>query len=370
MRFDPLPINRMTTAAICLLPPTEIEVPGCLTYTNIPDFGWEFGNRLLSTLYQPRICRLASVELRRFPPDARVAVPSDEEFLPLCGAHVAAEHIHPAWPDEQLQSALAACEVTDFIDESTVVIGRFGMRTWGHWLGELLPKMICVEALHPGRYKYLLPDRLMTDPVLKSQRESLEFYGLVPDRLLLVQPGRSYRFREMTAVTSAWSDRMIHPGAVELMRGHERIPAETAKTPDRHIALLRRESNTRNLDNSDEIECFLRSHDWSVIDVGNVPFAEQVAEFEAASAIVSVLGSGLTGTIYAPRGVKVLTLAPVGWADGFFFALLQNRNAMLADIRGLKSPDDPRPVASSRFHVNVEDIERGLRGLNLIPNRP
>ncbi len=358
----------MTATAASLLPPAEIEVPGCLAYTNIPDFGWDFGNHLLQTLYRPRICRLAAVELRRFPPDARLAVPNGEEMLPLCDGHVAAEQIHPSWSDEQVQQAIAGCEATDVVDESVIVIGRFGMRTWGHWLGELLPKIVCMEAMQPGRYRYLFPDPLISDPVLRPQRESLEFYGLRPDRLLLLQPGRSYKFRELAAVTSVWSERMVHPAAVELIRKCANMPGEGSDRPDR-IALLRRESSTRNLVNVEEIQWFLHSHGWSIIDIGELSFAEQVATFEAASAVISVLGSGLAGLMYAPRGVKVLTLAPVGWADGFFFAMMQNRNAALAEIRGLKSPGDPRPVATSRFHVKVEDIERGLRGLGLLPDR-
>jgi hypothetical protein len=366
LRFDPLPIKRMTAAALCLLPPTEIEVPGCLTYTNIPDFGWNFGNHLLRNLYRPRICRLPAVELRRFPPEARLAVPNGEELLPIRGEQVAAEQIHPSWPDEQLQQALTACSTTDFIDESAIIIGRFGMRTWGHWLGELLPKIMCVEALQPLHYKYLFPAPLISDPMLRSQRESLEFYGLDRERLLLVQPGRSYRFRELASVTSVWSDHMVHPAAIELMRNHANIPSEGVHRPDR-IALLRRESSTRNLANLEEIQWFLLAHGWSIVDIGEQSFAEQVATFEAASAIISVLGSGLAGLPYAPRSVKVLTLAPIDWADGFFFAMMQNRDATLADIRGLKSPDDPRRVADARFCVKVEDIARGLRGLGLLP---
>ena len=368
MRFDPSPIERITTAVACLLPPAEIEVSGCLAYTNIPDFGWDFGNHLLRTLYRPRICRLAAVELRRFPSDARLAVPSGEEMLPICGEHVAGEQVHPSWSDEGLQQAIAGCETTDCIDESAIIIGRFGMRTWGHWLGELLPKIVCVEAMEPGRYRYLFPAPLMSDPLLKPQRESLEFYGLGPDRLHLLEPGRSYRFRELAWVSSVWSDRMMHPAAIEAMRKHASIHSEGIGRTDR-IALLRRESSTRNLANLDEILWFLRSHAWNIIDIGELSFAEQVATFEAASAVISVLGSGLAGLMYAPRGVKVLTLTPVGWADGFFFAMMQNRNAALAEIRGLKSPADPRPVAISSFHVKVADIERGLRGLGLLPNR-
>jgi Glycosyltransferase 61 len=365
VRFDPSPIERITTASAWLLPPAEIEVPGCLAYTNIPDFSWDLGHHLLRTVYQPRICRLAAVELRGFPSDARVAVPNGEEMLPICGEHVASEQIHPSWPDEQLQQAIAGCETTDCIDENAIIIGRFGMRTWGHWLGELLPKIVCMEAREPGRYKYLFPAPLMSDPLLKPQRESLEFYGVGPDRLHLLEPGRSYRFRELAWVSSVWSDRMMHPVAIEGMRRPASIHDEAIGRTDR-IALLRRESSTRNLANLQEILWFLRSHGWSIIDIGELSFAEQVATFEAASAVISVLGSGLAGLMYAPRGVKVLTLAPVGWTDDFFFAMMQNRNAALADIRGVKSPVDPRPVANSSFHVKVEDIGRGLRGLGLL----
>jgi hypothetical protein len=367
VRFDPLPIDRMTTAAACLLPSTEIEVPGCLAYTNIPDFGWDFGYYLLRTLYQSRVCRLAEVDIRRFPLDARLAIPNGEEMLPICGEHVASEQVHPSWSDEQLQQAISGCETTDFIDESAVIIGRFGMRTWGHWLGELVTKIMCVEALQPGRHKYLFPAPLMSDPLLRPQRESLEFYGVGPDRLLLLEPGRSYRFRELATVSSVWSDHMVHPAAIEAMRKQAGIKSEGIDRTDR-IALLRRESKTRNLANVEEIEWFLRSHGWSIIDIAEASFAEQVATFAGASAVLSVLGSGLAGLMYSPHGVKVLTLTPVGWADGFFFAMMQNRNAALAEIRGLKSPYDPRPVATSRFHVKIADIERGLRGLGLLPN--
>lgn len=368
MRFDPTPIDRMTEATACLLPPTEIEVPGCLAYTNIPDFGWDFGNFLLRTLYLPRICRLPAVELRRFLPEACLVVPNGEEMLPICDERVASEQIHPSWPDEQLQRAIADCESADFIDESAIIIGRFGMRTWGHWLGELVPKILCVEAMQPGRYRYLFPAPLVSDPLLRPQRESLEFYGMGQDRLLLLQPGRSYRFRELAAVTSVWSDHMVHPAAVELMRKYAGIHGEGIGRTDR-IALLRRESSTRNLVNVEEIEWFLRSRGWRIVDISEQSFAEQVATFKSASAVLSVLGSGLAGLMYAPRGVKVLTLAPVGWADGFFFAMMQNRNAALAEIRGTKLLGDPRPVATSRFHVKLEDIERGFRGLGLLPGR-
>ena len=63
-----------------------------------------------------------------------------------------------------------------------------------------------------------------------------------------------------------------------------------------------------------------------MVEIGGLSFAEQVATFAAAQTIVGVLGSGLSGMLYSPAGVRVLTLAPSRWSDLFFFALMQNRD--------------------------------------------
>jgi capsular polysaccharide biosynthesis protein len=102
-----------------------------------------------------------------------------------------------------------------------------------------------------------------------------------------------------------------------------------------------------------------------MVEIGSLPFADQVATFAAAETVVSVLGSGLSGLLYAPSGVNVLTLAPSRWLDLFFFALMQNRDAHLADIRGPQDPADPRDAAVARFVVERQEIRLGLRALGL-----
>ena len=359
-RLSILPLRDIAASLDRLLPPATVCAPACLAHTNLPDFDWEFGRHLMKNLYVPRVCRLDEVRLWRLPPGAFVAVPNGEELLAVHDQSVAAEQIHPGWDTARLHEAIAGCANEGYIDRSTVLIGRYGLRTWGHWLGELLPKIVCVEACHPGRCGYALPIDIVRDPHLATALESLTFHGIGRDRLVLLEPGCRYRFRELLAVSPVWSDRMIHPGAVEAMRR-----TAPALPPAGRVALLRRESTTRRVANLDQLHPVLAANGFRIVEIGAMSFRAQVAIFQGATAIVSVLGSGLSGLIYAPPKVKIAALCPIGWADDFFFAMMRNRAAALADIRGPSTDDDSRGAAVSSFTVDPAALERGLRALGL-----
>ena len=74
------------------------------------------------------------------------------------------------------------------------------------------------------------------------------------------------------------------------------------------------------------------------------------SSFRRAHHVLSVLGSGLTGMIYSPDGADVVTLAPSNWSDRFFFAIMQNRDARLVDIRGRSRATDTAGAAGAPFH--------------------
>ena len=108
----------------------------------------------------------------------------------------------------------------------------------------------------------------------------------------------------------------------------------------------------------------LAANGFRTVEIGAMPFRAQVAIFQGATAIVSVLGSGLSGLIYAPPKVDRRSLSD-GWADDFFFAMMRNRTAALADIRGPSTNDDARGAAVSSFTVDPAALEGGLRALGL-----
>ena len=42
-----------------------------------------------------------------------------------------------------------------------MIVARYGFGTWGHWIGELLPKIVTVEAAFPGRFSFAIPRPMM-----------------------------------------------------------------------------------------------------------------------------------------------------------------------------------------------------------------
>ena len=360
-------LSDFSVSSEILLDAQSFAAPKCLVHTNFLSVNEDAGQKHLRGLYIARERKVPAVALHVLPSDTRLVVPSGEEFLPVTGDRVLDEQVNPGWSKSDIETAVGTSAGTDGLPGDAVLIARYGVRTWGHWLGELLPKLVCVEACYPGRFRYVLPDAAIHDPSLRTLRQSLVAYGITQERLILLPPRRSYRFGRLLLPSPVWSaDRAIHPGAVELMR---RVIASLPAFKDMptSVALLRRESRTRNLANVAEAADFFEQRGWPVLEISNLEFSDQVRVFAAATNIAGVLGSGLTGLIYSPPGVNVLTLAPAKWGDLFFFAMMQNRDARLADIRGRSLADDDREAFRASFHVALADIGAGLRALGVEP---
>jgi len=202
-----------------IVPSLEFTAPACVQYTNFTDLNPIFGAHHIDHLYVEKRRWVPAVSLCRLAPGARLAVPNGEEFIAIAGSVVVAEQIRRDWSEAALNDAVASCTRHGSINEPAVLIGRYGIRTWGHWLGELLPKVVAVESKWPGRFRYVLPDRFEYDPVHTTAVQSLQYYGIGKDRLLLVPPGTIFKCSDLHVVTSAWSaDRMVHPRITELLR--------------------------------------------------------------------------------------------------------------------------------------------------------
>jgi capsular polysaccharide biosynthesis protein len=319
-----------------------------------------FGTHHVDVIYVEKKRWVPAVSLCRLPANARLAVPNGEEFVAMAGTMLVADQFRRDWNEKSLGDALAACTREGTIDEPAVLIGRYGIRTWGHWLGELLPKIVAVESRWPGRFRFILPDRFAYDPVHKTAMESLIYYGIGDDRLILVPPQMMYARSNLYVVTSTWSaERMFHPEIAALMR--ERGPRDRNPAPGwLKVALLRRSTRTRNVKNIADVEDLLVARGFTIVDIEQLNFRQQVDLFKNANTVVCVLGSGLSGLIYAPHGVGVLTLAPGEWGDLFFYSMIQERDAVFADIRGRTIATDREGAATSGFIVPTEALLAGL----------
>jgi hypothetical protein len=356
-------LREMAISSETLLEAMDFSAPACLVHTNYFELDPVRAAGSMKGLYVTGVHRVEAVELAKLPPRTELITVGGENFIPVSDGHVLSDQLPGKWNLEELPDLLVKASGRVEVSGEAVLIARVGFPTWGHWLCELLPKLICVEAAYPGRFRYVLPEAMSRLGMLRSMRESVEYYGVGSERWILAKPNTVHQFSELYAVSPVWGKtHKIHPGVVDLMRA--RLPAHDhiARRPTR-TALLRTESKTRNLANVVEILNELAGYGFCAVELANLPFHEQIEVFAASETIVSILGSGLAGLAYAPAQVKVMTLAPHDWTDLFFFALMQNRNALLADIRGTRCKADDRSPMHASFTVSPEGVERGLQAL-------
>ena len=226
-----------------------------IAFTNIEELKPAFGRHMLADVYKARDVVVDALDLGLLPPDATVMM--DHDFMLTVGGHPIADQLSPslaAKPDDVAAILAAERPVQDIAGEM-MLAARFGIATWGHWLGELLPKVVVVENRFPGRFTYVLPTHVVNwqriHPAYQRIHESLLAYGITDDRILGMEPGSDYRFAALHALTPIWSDGAIHPQAAELMRRN--IMQIPQSEPSRRVALLRTDTHGRNIDNIDEL---------------------------------------------------------------------------------------------------------------------
>ena len=325
----------LAVAAETILPALALTVANATVFSNVEALNPAFGRHLHNDIYTARDCALAAVPLFRLP--AGAILHGGGEFLVTSDGKLVREQIGPYLDGDPagIVRLIAEPRPVVVIDGDCLLVARFGIYTWGHWLGELLPKAVLAESRYPGRFRFAMPSQVLTDPRPEvpwiRMRESLLAYGIDASRILPVDAGCDYRFQALYAVGSVWSDHVMHPAAAAAMR--ERLmPAMRPAGPgvEKRVALLR-EGDGRSIVNAGEVAELLRQKGFSFHPIGRLRFWDQVQLFRSATVLFSVLGSDLTGLIYAREGIQVVSVAPSIFGDRFFYAMILDRHGRYAD---------------------------------------
>jgi Glycosyltransferase 61 len=346
------PLTSLAVEQVRLAEAVRYPLPGATVYTNMIEFDPEFALHLSRDIYSDRTAHVSPIDLVRL--ESAAIYPDD--YIVTTGASVVEEQV-PPWVAAGAAVSLNASMRSEEISLETVIVARYGAWTWGHWLGELLPKIVMVEAEFPGRFCFAVP-QTYDRPEWRNFRESISAYGIQPERLLLLESDRVYTLLRAWAVTSIWSDHVMHPAAAELMRRSLRAPLD--KGGAAKVALLRQPGAARVLENWGEISSLLADDGYETVDIAQISFADQVRTFRKADAVFSTLGSGLTGLIYSPIGVAVTSVAPAVFGDRFFYALVVDRGGRYADVRGPTVSPDPNIPHRGSFMVSRAHVAQAL----------
>jgi hypothetical protein len=355
--------SQLAVSREVILPQAQSQLKNSLVGDNFDQLPDPVLSSARRKTYSERTVNHNAVELVRHPPRTRLF--GGKHFLIENDGLAVQEQVPPPpiLRDAEEVQRLAAEEVElEEIQDPCVMVSRFGVMVWGHWLGELLPRILLTELAFPGRFKYVLPPHLFEGysprNVWNSIWDTIRLLGVTKERVLLARYDRHYLFSNLHSVTSVLTDGVIHPDTIQQIRAAY-ITRRTLK-PVRRIAILRTESKARNISNVREVIAELRSRDYELVEVGTIPFQEQIHLFSTASIVVGVLASGLTGLLFSPDRVRALSFAPQGYINTFFYSILQSRNAAYYDVRGQITERDPRSDIFSSFEVRPGDLGRGL----------
>ena len=264
-------------------------------------------------------------------------------------------------PDEARSSELEAAAWRNLVRrmEGALEVGapcllvcRTGEWCWGHWLLDMLPKIILAERCFPGRLLYAVPMGIVdranrpahAPEYARSVLGSLAAYGIGPARLLGIRHDTAYRFASL----------FISHDLPAVRQGDARAAL---------TAVLRALPSMRPLANGGEIRAGLDRAGAGYLDPLQADFIDQVAAFARSDVVVGDLGSNLAGMIYARPGTGLVSLGPLGWDDDYFAKLFQRLDVAVADVRGVSAAGDPGRVSAAPYYVPPGAVTGGLDAL-------
>ncbi len=170
---------------------------------------------------------------------------------------------------------------------------------YGHWLIDVLPRLAVLNEF-PAQTRILVPAHRA-----RYQVESMEMLKL-SDRCRWTKETyievEDYYFSSAPSAIACYSPYTVQCVQKMFLPLIDRQKA----TPKRFF--VRRTGATRNMTNEAEVLEFFEKSGWTVVDLAGLGFAEQIAWFAGAEAVAGIHGSGMTNSLWCPRGCKILEL--------------------------------------------------------------
>jgi capsular polysaccharide biosynthesis protein len=191
-------------------------------------------------------------------------------------------------------------------------------RNYAHWMTEVLPRIHLYCANERSHDVPLIVDNGLHQNLIESlstvagaQHETITLpvsTSLRVDELFLTSVAGYIPFQRRSAWHGGGSQGAFSPSALRSLRRciQERLGSGTCPVVRR--IYVRRNSNTRNIINADEMEELLVSRGFAVVEPERLTFGEQVALFSNADIVVGATGAALANLIFCRPSTKIVIL--------------------------------------------------------------
>ena len=247
---------------------------------------------------------------------------------------------------------------------------------YAHWLTETLPKLLILDLSAEHAEWPLLIDAGLHPNILAS----IELLNKNRRKIIQVERWQPVRLNQLRVVSAPGYERYVtqnlyatEPTAYRNVFSYEALEllrtsvAEAMRATGRpgagrvYLARSSKSGNLRRLENAVEIEETLRGHHIVPIFPESVSFQQQVKACLNAELIVAPIGAALANMIFAPRGCKVVVLAPYyDRANYHFFTNLAGvLGHKLSIVLGTQSGSIKQP-SQGCYSIELEDLLEAL----------
>ena len=189
---------------------------------------------------------------------------------------------------------------------------------YAHWLTEVLPKI----ALFCSRSEFKSIPIIINDDLHENIMESLSYivqdreviklpigYGIMVEELLLISATGYVPFDRRSEAIALKSHGQFSAQSFQILRQQvANIPVSLIKDSWPEKIYIRRNSGIRKVTNSQEVEKFLKSQEYVVVEPEKLSFSQQVQLFAHAKSIVASSGAALANLIFLPENAEIIVL--------------------------------------------------------------
>ena len=243
------------------------------------------------------------------------------------------------------------------VEGPALLLKRPWYKNFGHWLVDNATILALLPSLPlPPNYRIIHGD--VQQPALRTIVASI-FERLAPGvPLILHGDEETVLCEQLFYVTPLHVPPLFKlPLGLEMLR--QRFPP-AAPVPSRgsRLFITRRGSTFRNVENEDQLAALCQRYGFDVIMPETMSFADQVARFAAAEAVIGVKGAALTNIIFCPSSCAVVVLSPADFVDPFYWDIAGQRQMAYAEIFGAVTT--ARATGLNDFVIPVEKMQRAL----------
>ena len=239
--------------------------------------------------------------------------------------------------------------------------GRLGVATatnqncYYHWIFDMLPR------LHLAMAEGL--DRVYLQRKHPFQEASLAVLGVADGLIVNTEDEPWVSADELVVPCHQIMTGHHHPRwVVDWLRGHFLPLAGDAPVARRRIFISRSIARNRRLVNEDEIWAILEPRGFEYVLAEKLPFAEQIAMFAGAEAVVAPHGAGLANLVFCAPGTRVVELFPSMTMDAYYrlsidldldYAFVKTRQFRLHRRVGENFTIDPGDFSAVLDHMRL-----------------